>query len=346
MRRPGLLANRHNKKGVYLNQNDLPKKCSYTISREVKNLRKKLKIKAKKLCKNGVSPQTLAIYQQKRGDFKKFAQSIKMPHLPASEKLISYYIAHLSGRKLKPSTLKGYLAAISFFHKNRGINIDCSSPHIKQLIKGVNYQDKKCPKKRKPIKFNLLSKIIAIIPKICLQFDSLLFKSVLALQYHACLRIGEVVTSKTSTHTLKKNQIKIKTKSLSIHFKSFKHARQSNKKLKLLRQSEKSNICPVQLLTEYNKVRPRTKGDVQFFITKEGKPINRLDVAKVLKNSIKELGLNSENFNTHSMRIGRATQLHLNQCPGEDIKRYGRWSSDAYLTYIKTNKLTIPQCYD
>ena len=346
MRKTWSLANRHENKGVYPYQSKLSEKCSYTLSREVKNLRRRLKIKAKKLCKKGVSPQTLTIYLQKWRDFKKFAKSIKMPHLPASEKLISYYIAHLSGRKLKPSTLKGYLAAISFFHKNKGINVDCSSPHIKQLIKGVNYMDKKYPMKRKPIKFNLLQKIIATIPKICPQFDSLLFKSVLALQYHACLRIGEVVTSKTSTHTLKKNQIKIKRKSLSIHFKSFKHARQSNIKLKLLRQSKKSTICPVQLLTEYNKVRPKTDCNVQFFISKKGKPITRLEVAKVLKNSIKELGLDPGNFNTHSLRIGRATQLHLNQCPDEDIKRYGRWSSDAYEQYIKPNKLTIPQCYD
>ena len=85
-----------------------------------------------------------------------------------------------------------------------------------------------------------------------------------------------------------------------------------------------------------------TKDNCSFFVKENGRPFKREEVAAALKDAIGRLGLKPKHYNTHSLRSGHATQLFLNQCPNEVIKRYGRWHSEAYLKYIKTNKLYIP----
>jgi hypothetical protein len=42
-------------------------------------------------------------------------------------------------------------------------------------------------------------------------------------------------------------------------------------------------------------------------------------------------------FNTHAMRVGGATSLAHAGVPADDIKRAGRWRSNAYLVYIRAN---------
>ena len=47
------------------------------------------------------------------------------------------------------------------------------------------------------------------------------------------------------------------------------------------------------------------------------------------------LGFKKEDIGTHSIRSGAAMAMYLGDCPVFSIMMIGRWSSDAFLKYIR-----------
>ena len=48
-----------------------------------------------------------------------------------------------------------------------------------------------------------------------------------------------------------------------------------------------------------------------------------------------KLGIKKEDVGTHSIRLGVAMAMYLGECPVFMIMLIGRWSSDAFLRYIR-----------
>ena len=64
-------------------------------------------------------------------------------------------------------------------------------------------------------------------------------------------------------------------------------------------------------------------------------------ISKTIKTAVKEmgsdlLGFKSDKFNTHSNRSATAMSMYLSYVPVYTIMLLGRWSSDAFLRYIRT----------
>ena len=49
-------------------------------------------------------------------------------------------------------------------------------------------------------------------------------------------------------------------------------------------------------------------------------------------------------YNTHSLRAGRATDLAIVGTPDAIIKETGRWTSNAYVKYVRFNSFVLPDC--
>ena len=59
----------------------------------------------------------------------------------------------------------------------------------------------------------------------------------------------------------------------------------------------------------------------------------------MLKNALAFTGYNPDEFHTHSLRIGAATQSFLNAMDEKTIMANGRWESSCYKRYIRLNML-------
>ena len=103
-----------------------------------------------------------------------------------------------------------------------------------------------------------------------------------------------------------------------------------------------SILCPVQAFREYLDVRPSASRHAQFFLTQSGSPLTYDTVRTNLQAQCKALGLRELKLNTHSFRIGRATDLFLAGVSIETIKVWGRWKSDAIYKYLKPLILLLP----
>ena len=303
----------------------------------------KLKKDVSNLCYKSISESTIKNYQQKWDVFQTFAHSLELCPYPASSQLINTFIAHLGNRKLQHSTIKGYLAAISFFHKCLGCKPPNINPQAKQILKGVAASTSK-KKQSKPIDENLLAKILFNIKITHPPFQAILYQAVLSLQFHACLRIGELVQSKNPHHILKYKQVKIKKSKICLRFKSYKHSKNNKSKI-MVAANDNKLICPVKLVKQYSAIRPQTGKNDHFFVSDSSQKLSRIQLSNVLKASLENIGINPKPYNTHSLRSGRATQLYNKQCPELLLKNYGRWKSNAYQTYIKFDKISIPKKY-
>ena len=90
----------------------------------------------------------------------------------------------------------------------------------------------------------------------------------------------------------------------------------------------------------YHVIRP-PRGD-NLFVSEAGDSVNRAFVVKHLKTLISLAGKDPANYNTHSLRVGRASDLVLAGESIDTIKRTGRWKSEAYLDYVRFNVFALP----
>ena len=193
----------------------------------------------------------------------------------------------------------------------------------------------------RPITRDILNRMTqALQHTVITHYDRLLWTAVFSLSFHACLRASEAVQSNTSTHTLQLHQIKLLPNSLTISFSSYKHSAHNTPDLTI--QADPCSIsCPIAALSQYLTARGTSSGPL--FISQSSTPIDRETFSANIKNAIRHIGLDQTFYNTHSFRIGRATQLAQDNHPEATIRAAGRWRSTAYLQYIRPNAHTLPK---
>ena len=97
-----------------------------------------------------------------------------------------------------------------------------------------------------------------------------------------------------------------------------------------------SDLCPVAWLEHYLSVRPKIPGPL--FCHFDGNPLTRYQFSAILKKSLHVFNPQLAGYKSHSFRIGAATAAANKGFSVEQIKEAGRWSSDAYKTYIQSGK--------
>ena len=99
-------------------------------------------------------------------------------------------------------------------------------------------------------------------------------------------------------------------------------------------------ICPVAALKEYLEI--RSPGS-ETFNDISGKTATRRFISEKLKLIVSRAGLDPANYNTHSLRIGRTTDLAKAGVPEAIIRETGRWDSDAFKRYIRFPAFVLPR---
>ena len=295
--------------------------------------------------------QSLAVrtqhqYSHKWHSFKLFMKSHKLGKpIPASPYAISLYITYLYKCGYLTSTIQLHLSAISYKHKLHGIHKDhlpTKSFCIKQLLKSFKKSENHTPK-RKPINKYMLSAIINSIDRSNIPlYNKYLYGAAFSLLYHAALRSCELCYTPYSAHSLLLHHIKLKQRDGKLYLKlrlpSYKHS--VCKPTPILVRATSSNICPVSLYSQYTQ--QRGSGSGLAFLHESGAPLTRNQLAQFLKSQIASLGFDPCHYNTHSFRIGKATDMYRAGYSDRQIAISGRWRSNAFLKYIRPSAIAMP----
>ena len=93
-------------------------------------------------------------------------------------------------------------------------------------------------------------------------------------------------------------------------------------------------LCPMTAIIQYMAICGPKEGP--FFQFQDGRPLTKSLFTSKVREALKATGLPEQNFAGHSFRIGAATAAASAGIEDSTIRTLGRWSSSAYLVYIRT----------
>ena len=296
-----------------------------------------------RLVTDSYSPATLISYRKTWKAFQVFREHLNLPYsFPIVPEHLALFLAFRAEKHPSASTARSVLTALSWFHKINNVYDPTKNFTLSRMILGLQ-RKRQVTWRVKPMGKFLLIKVLKIFPFVFPSaYSRTLMKSLFLLAYYGCMRIGELTFSGTLDHTLLVRNVKVIQSPAGIKIQltlaSFKHSKAPASFLLLPLENDSS--CPVNALLDFLKVRPPIEGPL--FIDHSGLPITRHAVALSLKKCVEHCGLPANEYNTHSLRVGRATDLALAGTPDHVIRKTGRWSSNAYLNYIRFDVFQLP----
>ncbi|KAJ8307433.1 hypothetical protein KUTeg_015517 [Tegillarca granosa] len=236
---------------------------------------------------------------------------------------------------LSYQTVKTRIAALSFFNK-----ISNSIDHTKNFLVNKLLEGLRRSGKSKDTRAQITLPILTQLPRalVCICFSSYkakLFHAAFTLAFFGFLRVGEIAlfNCKSNSSTVSSiSDISIQTSMLKVKIR-FSKTDQFGKTTTLYIDSVPSSVvCPVNSMKAYLSVRPAASNIL--FCHSDCKPLTQYQFSSVLKKCLKFLNLPTQQFKSHSFRIGAASLASMKNIPPNVIQSWGRWKSDAYRGYI------------
>lgn len=294
-----------------------------------------------KLLEASNSDNTWLTYRNGLSSFQKFRQNHGLNNVwPCPITHIVNYVAFMFKQGYSPSTVKAYLSGISYYIKSNGLEDVTQSFIIQKMMRGMFRLDKRhdC---RKPITLKILIKLTEALNKVCFSvYESVLFSCAFSIAFFGYLRVGEIAMSNlNSNHIVKISDVAFDSKAeiLYVTIPFSKTDQLGHKTTLILKRSVHTSVCPVNLMLNYFSMRPNVEGPL--FCHMNNQNLTRYQFSKMLRNALAFTGYSPDEFNTHSLRIGAATQSILNGMDEKTIMANGRWKSSCYKRYIRLNML-------
>lgn len=298
-----------------------------------------LRAGARQLLSAGLASSTKAVYKKALEVFDSFrAQYDLCRTWPVSLSQLEAYISYLFHRGYAYSTTATYVSAIRFQHKLRGLPDSSSCFSVIKILEGYR-RSKPSHDTRMPITYEILVEISLKLSSVCnSQFESILFKAAYTLAFFGLFRVGELVFSSAFMADAPLLELDIiqyePNKSFKVRLRRSKTNQQGVPVIVPIAATGTS-VCPVASMNDYLRVRPKNVNCKYLFCHLDGSPLSRYQFGAVLTKVIRTTRYPSAGFKTHSFRIGAATWLAQQGVSYNSIKKMGRWSSDAFLRYIR-----------
>lgn len=259
---------------------------------------------------------------------------LKKPlQLPLSSFQVANFIAYLHNLEFASATICTYVSAISYVHKLSQGSDPTNNFIVQKALAGVQRLSPKGDK-RLPITTTLLLQLLNAVDNISKSgYEQYLLKAMFLTSFFGFFRVGEITSDFASNSLILFNQLHLSKNRAMILLTRFKHNATSRQFEVVMDKKDNKLLCPVRGLSNYILVRGQSDGPLFRFV--HGKPIARSYYCKQLQLCLKFAGLNPAFYKTHSFRIGAASYAASLGLSDSEIRLLGRWSSDAFKTYIR-----------
>ncbi|XP_073768545.1 uncharacterized protein [Danio rerio] len=294
----------------------------------------------------GIAPRTLQSYLTAWNSFKHFHSVYKAPFPDFSLLSITSFISHLHiSKNMQSGSIRSYLSGIQFFHKLiHGSPSDAIlNSQTSLLIKGIQKTHPHPPDPRLPITLNILTKCIHTLRKGYQSINTArTLDTMFTLAFFGFLRCSEITTTSKfnpSIHPTISDLTVLDKETISFFVKQSK-TDQIRKGHHIYIFDIPSPIHHFQTLLAFLQFRklqdpnPRSP----LFTDDYNRPVTRFWFQKHLKEILRLSGLSPDSFSSHSFRIGAATTAAHNGLSQSQIQALGRWSSDAFNSYIRFSR--------
>lgn len=283
----------------------------------------------KTLLQQSLEPSSQRNYARAWALCEQFSREVRIQlDFPVTVPILALFVTWMSEKGYAPATIMSYVSALGYQHKLYDFPNPAAAFLIKRLLIATRKAQPDCDI-RLPITHAILVKLLQqLMFATSSAFHHKLFRAMFLLAYHAFLRVGEMTAS---THNLQVEQIVSMPQSVVITFRTFKH---SQHPVTITVSARPGPYCPVQAMTAYLRVRGKSAGPL---FQLDNKAVSRARFVSTLHQTVKLACLPSKRINSHSFRIGAATDAAVAGRSDAQIRSLGRWSSDAFKKYIRIN---------
>jgi len=281
---------------------------------------------------------TVRAYKSDFNDFSLFCAQNGFKSLPSEPKVVSLYLTHLSIKEVKISTLKRRLVSIGVIHKLKGHYLDTKHPSIIENIMGIKRRKGSIQKGKKPILISSLKSIIQVIDEQKReQIKKLRDRTIILIGFSGGFRRNELVS-------LDFDDLDFVAEGLKISLKRSKTDQFGEGTVKALPYFNNIKYCPVLSLKKWIEISKINTGPLFRRFTKGSNlSENRLSdqtVALLIKEYLKQAGIDSKNYSGHSLRSGFATTAAESGVEERSIMAMtGHKSTEMVRRYIKEANL-------
>lgn len=257
--------------------------------------------------------------------------------LPASTEVVSLYVQFLSRSFKSVDAIKNYVSGIRTMHLLLGISIDINSYLINLTVKGINRLHPRCIRQALPITPAILKQFYS-----GLDFTSPLdvcFWCLFLFAFFLLARKSNLVLERKSDISgkfLLRKDVTKQADYLLVTFRWSKTIQFGDRLLQIPLIKMNSMLCPVLAYERLISMVPLS-GEVPLFSYAKNKAITYSMFQTKLRSLCKNIGLDPQEYSSHSFRRGGATLAFQAGVPADLIQFLGDWRSDAYKKYLKFN---------
>lgn len=302
-----------------------------------------LKAETERLLAASMAENTRHTYEAAADSFNYFRYTFNLqPTWPAPLDHIVKFIAYMSTKNLAPASIRTYISGLSYMHKIQGFEDATRSFIVTKLLEGARRSFQSLDT-RAPITLSILVQLITALDKVCASsYEASLFRVAFCLAFFGFLRVGELTSTSVKRYDprpLRFSDIEIVTcsgrRQVRLTIRQSK-TDQLGRSSTLFLAEMGGPACPVDSLVKYLAVRYHgASNNSQLLVHLDGNPLTRHQFSCILAKALKFSNINQGHFRSHSFRIGAATEAALRGIPDVVIKKWGRWNSDAYCSYIR-----------
>ena len=305
----------------------------------------------------GITTNTHNTYQTSINHVKKCEEDTGVSMtLPFNENKTLEFLGWMEARGLKSRSMSSYLSGVRAYHIAMGFGDPfLRNPMVKLILKGQDNWDKlkermEGKRGKLPMTVNLMKLLKKRLVKVNWKLEEKrLFWAVATLAWSGSFRIHELLSKEEVKfdpqttlmwENIKKGSVLIKKEKLDliqVHIKSPKVDRiGAGDKIEVFEL--KNFMCPVKALKKYRTVsKVKEEPKMPVFRLESGKCLTGKGMNQRLDELTKGLEklVPGGTIKSHSFRSGVASEMARKGHNSEEIKGVGRWSSEAYLNYVK-----------
>ena len=273
-------------------------------------------------------------------------------NLPLTDQDVLCFVAFMANRGVQDTTISSYLSAIRLALLSSGH--DCENlrtPVVKQVLKGIHNlkRDPQAGAEKTTRRAMTVHHLRLLGHAITTSDLSLYLKSAIwaasLSAFWGSLRIGEILGplafSFDPKSTLLVSDVGIMDKKVKIWIRSPKKCTPAGDVIDIFSVPDDS-LDPVKAMKHFWHLRSSVHGNdrsMPFFLDEYGKILTKQKFNGLLHKLLDGLVAdNRDKLTGHSFRSGLATLMEVAGFDKEDIKAWGRWSSEAFRRYCKENR--------
>ena len=301
-------------------------------------------------CNSGVADSTRT-YRSGLNRFLSFCFAFGVPSpFPVSETLLCYFVTALAWEGIAPATIRTYLAAVRHAQIMHGLpepRGSSSLPRLRLVQSGVSRERANsgpASQERLPLTPPLLRLIwppTLLSPQSATYEEHLLWAAA-SVCFFGFFRAGEITTAYDSAVHLSWGDVSISDdgRILRVFLKRSK-TDQYGRGVEVFIGAMDNDLCPVRAVRIYMTLRGTQAG--AFFCVVGGSPLTKCRFVELVRSALSRAGVPIAGYSGHSFRIGAATAAAQVGIPDSVIQVLGRWSSPAFLHYIRSPRSQLAQ---